>query len=342
MISFRAGLFFNDEMTDFEDWVFYLSEHASDADWRKSSDPEEGPKHYIDIDNYSVFESEGAIPQSLTECETTFGKEFVKDNGYLPWATISSYDSLVSALKKEDWNKAKIFAADLGHYVADGHMPLHLTRNYNGQFTGNTGIHSRYEIDMINTYQDKITYEGSPATVAENVSDYIFSYIYENYAYMDSLLIADDYAKEMAESGSSDLYYAALWEKTEHLTVLMFEKASKALADLIYTAWLEAGKPSKSINTSTRLDSEGEKKVQISPNPVHSSFNVRLNQEFDGKPHAFICDLTGRKVEVKIDFFWNATEKELTWDASSLKNGIHFFQIQDQDRHIHIPFLVLH
>jgi hypothetical protein len=40
-------------------------------------------------------------------------------------------------------------AADIGHYVADMHQPLHLTRNYNGQLTGNYGIHARYEGQMI-------------------------------------------------------------------------------------------------------------------------------------------------------------------------------------------------
>ena len=51
MISLRIDLSFNEEMSGFTEWLVYLSEHASDADWRKSKDSEEGPKHYIDIDN---------------------------------------------------------------------------------------------------------------------------------------------------------------------------------------------------------------------------------------------------------------------------------------------------
>jgi len=129
------------EMDEFKDWNTYLNQHSSDADYRKGSDPAEGPKHYIDIDNYSDFIESGSISQDLDSLIEKYGASFVDDNGYLPWATITSYDSLVSKLKKRDWELAKFYAADLSHYVADGFMPLHITRNYNGQFTGNNGIH---------------------------------------------------------------------------------------------------------------------------------------------------------------------------------------------------------
>ena len=36
-------------------------------------------------------------------------------------------------------------AADLGHYLADAHVPLHTTGNYNGQRTNQTGIHALWE-----------------------------------------------------------------------------------------------------------------------------------------------------------------------------------------------------
>jgi len=65
MISSRTGLSFNEEMQPFNAWVSILASHASDADERKAWDPSEGPKHYIDIDNYSQFISQGTIPQTL-------------------------------------------------------------------------------------------------------------------------------------------------------------------------------------------------------------------------------------------------------------------------------------
>lgn len=37
-------------------------------------------------------------------------------------------------------------AADLGYYIGDAHIPLHTTTyKYNGQFSGQTRIHSLWE-----------------------------------------------------------------------------------------------------------------------------------------------------------------------------------------------------
>lgn len=235
---------FTGEMEQFNTWVDFLTEHASDADYRKSDDPSEGPRHYIDIDNYPEFIAAGRIPHTLDSCIDAHGSTFVDDNGYLPWATLASYDDLVLFLKAGDWGNAKIAAADLGHYVADGHMPLHITRNYNGQFTGNSGIHSRYESTMIGEYINEINYTGSPLEDIDDIRTYIFNYLYRNYLYVDSVILADDYAQGVAGGSSGSVYISSLWGKTDDFTIALFKNGSQALANLIYNAWSEAGKPS--------------------------------------------------------------------------------------------------
>jgi hypothetical protein len=188
-ITQNASYSFNEEMQLFTDWLPYLTAHSSDADDRKSWDPNEGIKHYIDIDNYPEFVSNGAISQSMNELIALHGQSEVDDNGILPWTTIQTYDSLVFYLKLNNWDKAKYYAADLSHYVADGHMPLHITKNYNGQFTGSTGIHSRYESTMINYRIGQINYTGESIAPIANVSDYVFNYMYAHYKYVDSILL---------------------------------------------------------------------------------------------------------------------------------------------------------
>ncbi len=113
-------------------WTDIVRLHASDADYRKDTDPDESPRHNIDIDNYPEFIFSGKINQDLDSLIAEFGYSFVIDQGVLPWATLTSYDSLVSCFARHNWEKAGLFAADLGHYVGDGHMPMHLTKNYNG------------------------------------------------------------------------------------------------------------------------------------------------------------------------------------------------------------------
>jgi hypothetical protein len=47
----------------------------------------------------------------------------------------------------EEKNEAAILrlSADFGHYLGDLNVPLHTTMNYNGQLTGQEGIHGFWE-----------------------------------------------------------------------------------------------------------------------------------------------------------------------------------------------------
>ena len=65
IINYRTILSALPEMEFFNTWADSLEAHASDADARKSWDPDEGPKHYIDIDNYPEFIATGTIPQNF-------------------------------------------------------------------------------------------------------------------------------------------------------------------------------------------------------------------------------------------------------------------------------------
>ncbi len=55
LINRNSTKHFPQEMNSFKLWSEFLAQHASDADYRKSQDPNEGNKHFIDIDNYQEF-----------------------------------------------------------------------------------------------------------------------------------------------------------------------------------------------------------------------------------------------------------------------------------------------
>lgn len=122
-------------------------------------------------------------------------------------------------------------------------MPLHITANYNGQQSAQTGIHRRYEETMIDQYVDGIQFRKSKSRKILNVHACIFNYIYANYSNVATLLQADKQVFETAGNSYNQLYYEMLWKKTDSLTCSLLEDASKTLASLIYTAWIEAGKP---------------------------------------------------------------------------------------------------
>lgn len=252
-INSTSPKFFPAELNNYHGWSEILSEHGSDADNRKKTDHTEGIKHYIDIDAYEDFIQAHKIVEGREDAINKYGQEFIKKNGTLPWVTDSTYHVLVNQFRAKDWSKALLTASDLGHYVGDGHMPLHLSTNYDGKLTEQTGIHSRYESKMINLYIDSITVNISPIHDIENVSRYIFDYMYNNFQYKDSLLNADKYAFEKANHEYSDLYYHTLWAKTKGFTNKMIEGSSKSLAELITTAWIEAGRPVMPSNISLNM-----------------------------------------------------------------------------------------
>lgn len=246
-IALNAPKYYAKQLPISSEWTDTIVTHSSDADFRKKYDKTEIPKHYIDIDNYPEFIKTGQITQNYDSLIISHSKDYVIEQGTLPWATIAAYDSLVILLKRGNIHEAILIAADLSHYVADGHMPLHISANYDGQFSGNNGIHSRYETDMVNKYINEINIKGGNVSYIENVPDYIFSYIYISNKYVNTILHADDYAKKVNPDLTSEEYIAALWEKTAICTNFLFDDAAISFANLLYSAWIDADSPNLEI-----------------------------------------------------------------------------------------------
>ena len=339
-ISNLCSLSFNSEMSEFNDWIPYLRDHASDADQRKSSDPTEEMKHYIDIDNYNDFVSNGSIEQYYVAAVSKYGLSFINSNGTLPWATIATFDSLKNCLKRHDFTKSKQFAADLGHYVGDGHMPLHITANYDGKSTGNNGIHSRYESSMIDTYNSEITYTGETISEITDVSQYVFNYIYANNKYVDSILFADNYAVNLAggtrseSTYNSSTYKQALWNKTKVYTTMLFKNASHALAELIYTAWVQAGKPSL---TSTDVQNPSiqytETLEQNVPNPFSSYTSIRYNLYENANVLLQVKDILGNNITTLHEGFQTPGSYSVDWTPKNQPEGIYFVVLDTKKQH---------
>jgi hypothetical protein len=320
IINRSAVLFFPESMSYFLSWENELGNHASDADYRKSNDPTEGPKHYIDIDNYPEFVSNGYIHQNFDSLTAKHGYNFVMDQGILPWAILETVDSLSSQLQREDYDLALLTAADLGHYVADAHMPLHITRNYNGQYTGQSGIHSRFESNMINRYSSQINYSGFPVQFISSADDFVFQFIYENYAYVDSVLQADLKAKAVAGNTNSDLYYQTLWNDSKDFTVHLFSKASERLASLIYTAWINAGSP----NITGVEEFSFIQDFMLSqnyPNPFNPTTTIAYTLKEKSSVSLTVYDILGRELEVLVNTTQDAGEYKVPFSIGSFGNA---------------------
>ncbi|KPJ76108.1 MAG: hypothetical protein AMS14_02555, partial [Planctomycetes bacterium DG_20] len=126
-------------------------------DWaRKESDhyrPDERPRHFLNIDALT----DGPLkdfPRDRAKAAEQFGAEALAQHGSVPWAAADALSRLTDALTAG--RNAAVFheAGMLAHYAADLHMPLHTTANYDGQQTGNHGVHKAVEVGLVARYED--------------------------------------------------------------------------------------------------------------------------------------------------------------------------------------------
>ncbi len=334
IINQNAALSFPPQMSEFLNWSSILAQHASDADYRKSSDPTESPKHFIDIDSYPEFNSTGRISQSYDSVVALHGSSFVLDEGILPWATAAAYDTLKNCFIRRDWNKAVLIAADLGHYVADAHQPLHLTKNFNPG-----GLHSRYETTMINTYQNQIQIKGDSVQFISNIPDFVFGYIYKNYIYVDSVINDDAAARAFNSDTKSSQYYQKLWELTGNFTIKLLNQASWNLASLIYSAWINAGSPLPSETDISDIKNTVNTFIlyQNYPNPFNPSTTIKYQIPKSGMVQLKVYNILGREVATIVNEFQTAGEhsvqfssdnKMQTTNHKQLSSGVYFYQLR--------------
>ena len=146
----------------FESRRAFVVEHSVDPDlWRLAGFDEEAPRHFLDMDGYGAPPFPG-LPHEYDMAVQRYGREFVQRNGQLPWRLTEIYGNLVRAF--EDVRKgvspyalenAAFYAAILAHYVGDAHVPLHAVVNYDGQLTGQHGVHSRFESELPRLFADE-------------------------------------------------------------------------------------------------------------------------------------------------------------------------------------------
>jgi hypothetical protein len=244
LINNKAVALLPTEMQAFTKWQDYITLHSIDPDNRKRDDKTEAPKHFIDIDFYKEFVN-GKMIEDKKELSAVYGDSMVTRQGLLPWATLDTYNKLIQAFKDKNKDKVLLYTSDLGHYVGDGHQPMHTMLNYNGQLTNQKGVHARYEIKMVDKYIKDIEASITKANVkkVDTPFQFIFDYIADANSVQSVLLDADITATKMAGSTDNDEYLRLMWFKTKYVTEIQFQTAVSDCASLIYSAWLEAGKP---------------------------------------------------------------------------------------------------
>jgi len=216
--------------------------------------------HYIDIDVYPEFHA-GTMPRDLQTLYNTHGTSNVNAEGIAPWTIANYRTSLTSAMRvantQSGYTQIARIAGELAHYVGDINQPLHTTQNYNGQMTGNSGIHARYEGNMIDRRLQELIISPAPQNCVyiTDTVDWILDSIEDRtWDYVDDIMTADTLARTFGSTNSNG-YYNSLWSSTGAFTKTQFQYASEMVASVWYSAWVDAGRPMLGVSGDFNGDS---------------------------------------------------------------------------------------
>ncbi len=238
--------------------IEFLSEHSVDPDKRRYAIPEEGPRHYIDIDHYGNYPYK-ELPHNYDSAVAKFGADSVAAYGIVPWWVQTMLWRLTAAFKEKNQAKILKLSAEIGHYIADAHVPLHASHNHNGQFTNQNGIHGFWESRVPELLAEKeFEFWLGKAMHIKNPGQFIWSRVLESAAAADTVL---RFEKELTASFPADQKYA--FENRNGITTKVYstsftvaynnkllgmverrmQQSVYAVASFWYTAWVNAGQP---------------------------------------------------------------------------------------------------
>jgi hypothetical protein len=236
----------------FEKRRAFIVERAIDPDiWRNVGWDQEPPNHFLDIDHEAFGPYPfAALPRDYSDAVQKFGKDFINQQGTLPWRTAEFYGRLqreFESLKRKPapgyaLDNIALYSAVLAHYVSDGHVPLHSVVNYDGQVTQQHGLHSRWESELFDRNRSKLTIAPPSLKPVSNPRDFIFDVLLASNRAVPNVLQSDKTAVEGRE-----FYDDAYFEKFAAGTLPTLERrlneSIAAVASMITGAWERAGKP---------------------------------------------------------------------------------------------------
>ncbi len=234
----------------------YIIDASVNPDRRRFALPEEAPRHYIDIDHFGDSACY-KVPRLWKEAIEQYTEDTLKAYGILPWHINSTYYQLKDAFMLKDPRRILKISAELGHYIADAHVPLHTTENYNGQLTGQEGIHAFWESRLPELFSDNYDFFVGKANYISNPQMAAWNAIIASHKEVDSVLLQERKLSEV--SGDRKFSFEAKGNQTIKIQSTEYAQAYhkmlsgmverqmrasiKMIGDFWYSAWIDAGQP---------------------------------------------------------------------------------------------------
>jgi hypothetical protein len=237
--------------------IRYITENAVNPDKRRYAVANEAPRHYIDLDVYGDS-SLYLLPRNWQQAVDKYSEDTLMAYGIVPWHINFMKYQLTLAFKERNLDKILRLSTELGHYVADACVPLHTTQNYNGQFTGQRGIHAFWETRLPELFSDSYDFFVGQARYIEQPQLKAWQLVTTAHLGLDSVLY---FEKLLTKEFDEEKKYS--FEVRNNLTTRVYSRdfskaysnklngqverqmrlAIHTIASYWYTAWVDAGQP---------------------------------------------------------------------------------------------------
>ena len=222
---------------------------VKDPDLWRNAGWEDDPNHFVNFGMKELGEYPfTALPREYGAALEKFGPSLLNRIGKLPWREAEEFGSLRRAFegfKREGRYAAGdvvLFSAVASHYIQDAHQPFHASHNYDGQLSGNSGIHARFESDLIERFESRLTLKPAAPKAITNPRDASFDILIVSVQLVDPILKADTESiagKDVYDDG----YYETFFTKVRPVLERRLSEAITATAGIIIGAWEQAGRP---------------------------------------------------------------------------------------------------
>jgi hypothetical protein len=121
-------------------------------------------------------------------------------------------------------------------------VPFHAARNYDGQLTGQWGIHARFESELFERYRSRLRPNPGPPVPVPDAREFVFGTLTESFTFVQPLLDADKAAAAGREL-YDDAYFTRFFSKAGPILEKRLGDSIRDGVSIIAAAWKEAGSP---------------------------------------------------------------------------------------------------
>ena len=221
-----------------------------DPDMWRSVGWDEDPNHFVNFGAPELGPSGTNMPRDYTAALQKFGAFTLKRLGMLPWREAEMFGNLQRGFERagkggipSNVGELLVFAGAASHYVQDATQPLHGANNYDGQLSDQRGVHSRFEAELFERFESRLTLTPAPPKLITSPRDFAFDTLLTSYQRVDALLKADKEAIGTKDS-YDDAYFEAFFSKVKPMMEERLSLAITATASVLVSAWEQAGRPS--------------------------------------------------------------------------------------------------